>query len=56
MLAAFGGVLAPRLCQRRLRRCQYGIAKLVDRAKDFQSVPECNSEVFKVLIGQVGKD
>jgi hypothetical protein len=28
----------------------------VDRAKHFQPVAECNSEVFEVLIGQVGKD
>jgi hypothetical protein len=54
-LAAFGGVLGLRR-KRRLRQCQNGTRKLLDRAMHFQPVVECDAEVFEMLIGQVGKD
>ncbi|HEY6732763.1 MAG TPA: hypothetical protein VI256_03060 [Roseiarcus sp.] len=51
-LTSIGGVL--RLRRRRLDRCLTG--KLADRAQHPQPVPECNTEVLEVLVGQFGQD
>ena len=53
MEGGIGGVLTvrPSLC--RVRRSRNRNAKLADRGKHFQPVPKRNSEIFKVLIGQL---
>ena len=55
-LAALGGILALRVSRRTAAAIWMSSASSRDRAKHFAAVSECNSEIFKVLIGQVGQD
>ena len=56
MAGGIGGVLTTRSSLRRVRRSRNGNAKVAERGKHFHPVPKRNSEIFKVLIGQLRKN